>query len=388
MPTYSQDQLKSDVNGKIKGKIGVLVDFQSTINQSVRQVLSENDLLTTRRRTALTPNLFEGVFEYAAPTDLKAYGIITVQNQKWENTPYWSLVPYEQFLRRQDNLTVAVSDYDFIRKVFIKSEYDDSKVTVSSLDALGSGGGTWGAFGDAENVEAGTDNYVQGSGSVKFDISSAGGTTAGIENTGLDSTDLSDFFKGDGNAVTWAYLTSKTNVTNFIIRFGSSNSNYYSKTVTTQSDGTAFVDGWNLLNFDLSTFDTTGTPVEVTMNYSAVYMTKAAGKVSEVGYRFDDIVLRRGEINNLYYYSFYGWQTSAGVYIENSTTSSDKLNASIEEYELILAKCTELAAGEVDEEKTADRERRRYKELKRSYMMNHPSESLVMISTVATFQKV
>ena len=385
MPIYNQSQLQSDVNARIKGKVGILVDTQSTLNQAVREVLTDMDLLTTRRRVALTPNLFQGIFEYAAPTDLKGYGIITVQNQKWTVTPNWELVPYEQFLRRQDRNTLAVSDYDFIRKVFMNSVIDDTKVTVSNLDSLTSGGGTWGGFGDAENVEAGTDNFVEGNASVKFDIDAAGGTTAGIVNSTLDSTDQTAFFQGDGNCTAWAYITSTTNLTNFIFRIGSDSTNYYSKTVTAQSDGTDFVDGWNLLNFDLSTFDTTGTPVITATTYSAIYFTKTAGKISEVGYRFDDIVLRRGEINNLYYYSSYGWQTSAGVYIADSTTASDFVNAGPEEYQLILAKASELAADEVDEDKVSAKQASKYEKLKKAYEAGHPSESQIMISTTADF---
>lgn len=388
MPVYTRTQLLSDVNARIKGKSGILIDPASTLNQGVRQVLSEIDMVSTRRRTALTPNLFSGLFEYAAPTDLKGYSIISVQNQKWTKTPFWSLVPYEQFLRRQDANTIAVSDYDFIKKVFLNSVVVDTKTTVSSLDSVTSGGGTWGAFGDATNVEADESNFVEGSGSIKFDISAAGGTTAGIVNSTLSAVDLSGYFEGDSNGIAWAYIVSTTGLTNYIIRYGSDSSNYYTKTVTTQADGTAFVVGWNLLDFNLATFTTTGTPVETAMDYSAIYMTKTAGKISEVGYRFDYLSLRRGEVNNLYYYSKYGWQSSTGTYKENSTAASDYLNCDGDEYEIILAKCSELAADEVDEDKVSQKQEKRYKELKRAYQMSNPSEALIQISTVATFVKV
>lgn len=388
MPVYTFAQLKSDVNGKIKGKIQVLIDSQSTLNQGVRETLSEIDFRSMRRRTPLVPNLFSGIFEYAAPTDLKGYGIISVLNQKWTPGTPWGLVPFEQFFRRQDGNTISVSDYDFIRKVFIKSEINDTKTTLSLLDSLTAGGGTWGAFGDGTNVEAGTDNSINGRASIKYDISAAGGTTAGIVNSTLNQVDLSAFFNGDGNVVVWAYITSTTNLTNFIFRIGSDSSNYYHKTVTTQADGTAFVNGWNLLNFNFATFSTQGTPVETLMDYCAIYMTKTAGKISEVGYRFDSIIFRRGEINNLYYYSKYGWQSSAGSYKENATTTSDYLNCDTEEYEIIVAKCSEMAADEVDEEEVSKKQEARYKRLKRAYEMANPSEALVMISTTADFVKV
>lgn len=388
MPIYTQAQLKTDVNGKIKGKIGVLIDFQSTLNQGVRQVLSDMDLKSHRRRTALTPNLFSGLFEYAAPTDLKGYGVITVQNQKLTPATPWSLVPYEQFMRRQDPNTIAISDYDFTKKIFIKSQIVDTKTVLSNLDTTTSGGGTWALFGDAENVESAIDNHVEGNGSIKFDISSAGGTTAGIVNTTLTSSDLDAYFQGDGSIIVWAYITSTTNLTNFIIRVGSDSSNYYTKTVTAQSDGTAFVNGWNLLNFSLATYTTVGTPVSTAIDYCALYFTKTTGKVSETGYRFDQILFRRGEINNLFYYSNYGWQSASGTYKENSTLTTDLINCNTEEYEIILAKCTELAADEVDEDKVSEKQSALYRTLKQAYKKNNPSEALNMISTTVDFVKV
>lgn len=388
MPTYTYSQLKSDINGKIKGKLGILIDPRSTINQGVRQVSADLDLLTTRRRTALTPNLFNGLYQYTCPADLKGYSIISIQNQKFSRTPFWSLVPYEQFMRRQDPSTIAISDYDGIRTIFIQSEVDDTTTTLSMLDSLTSGGGTWAAFGDAENVEATTSDFVQGNASIQFDISSAGGTTCGIVNSTLSQSDLSPFFGGRGSCTVWAYITSTTNLTNFILRVGSDSGNYYTKTVTTQFDGTAFVNGWNLLNFNLATFTTVGTPSETAMDYCAIYFTKTAGKISEVGYKFDDIVFRLGEINNLYYYSGYSWQTSGGTYIKNSTADTDYLNAGEEEYELILAKCAELCADEVDEERVSEKQQVIYNRLSKIYKASNPSESLVMVTTVADFVKV
>ena len=394
MPIYTQSQLKSDVNAKIKSKIGILVDFQSTLNQGVRQVVSEIDLVSIRRLSQLVPNLFSGLFEYAAPTDLKGYGIITVQNQRFTMAREWSLVPYEQFMRRQDQNTIAVSDYNGLKKLFLNTDSSslvpNAKTTVSSMDALTSGGGTWGPFGDvtAGDVYQDQNNFVEGTGSIRFNINAAAGTTAGVVNSTLTSSDMSAYFSQNGSAFIWAYITSTTNLTNYKLRLGSSSSNYNTMTATTQADGTAFVVGWNLLKFDMSSVTATGTPVTTTITYGAIYMTKTAAKVSETAYRFDFLVLRRGEVNNLYYYSGYGWQTTGGTYIKNSTTSSDLLNAEEDEYEIILAKCAELAAGEVDEEKVEDREMSRYRMLKKDYSMNHPSESLIMISTTADFTRV
>lgn len=410
MPIYTQTQLQSDINGKIKGKIGILVDAQSTMNQGVREAIADIDFLTMRRRVQLTPNLFQGLFEYLCPTDLKGYSIITVQDQIFGRARPWSLVPYEQFMRRQDANTIAVSDYDFIRKVFLntvkRNGYGPSptgasglndgtilpnaSVVIANMDSLTSGGGTWEPFGDVSvgAVYQDQDNFVEGNGSIRFDINANAGTTAGIQNNALAASDLSTFFNQNGSFFYWAYIASPTNLTSYTLRLGSDSSNYKYQAVTSQFDSTAFVTGWNLLQFNALNLQTQGSPVLTAITHAALFMTKTTGKVSETGYRFDILQARRGQVNNLYYYSSYGWQSSGGTWKENSTAPSDVLNVGSEEYQIILSKCAELAAGEVDEQRVEDKEEKRYEKLKKIYMQANPSEALIMISTVADFVKV
>lgn len=381
---YNYSQIKSDVNARIKGKIGILIDARSTINQGIRQTISDIDFLTSRRKARLTPNLFTGIYEYAAPTDLKGYGIITIQNQTFEKSRYWNLVPYEQFLRRQDYNTIAVSDYDGLRKILLNTIVDDEKVTIGSFDSVTG----WTAIGDAINIDEDKTDFITRNASLSFDISDVGGTTAGVENSSVANIDLTEYLKGNGTVTVWVKIASTTGLTNYKMRIGSSSGDYYEKTTTTQSDGTAFVTGWNLLKFDLTSLIIVGTPVDTLCVYSALYMTKAGTKVSETGYKFDDMVLHRGEISNIYYYSGYGWQTSGGIYIKNSTADSDYLNAGEEEYELMLCRCTELAADEVDEDKVSEKQANNYKVLKKTYQAGNPSEALVMTSTTMDFVKL
>jgi len=385
MPQYTYSALKSRVNAGIKGKIGILTDTRQTINDAVRQVISDFDLRSTRRKAQLTPNLFTGIYEYAAPSDLKSYGIITIEPQTNRQRNQFSLVPYEQFGRRQDSNSIAVNDYDFIRKVMVNTNVDDKNITLSELDTTSSGGGAWSGFGDVTTVSADSDDYVHGSASLTWNINADAGTTAGIVNSTLNSSDLSDYFNGNGAVFVWAKITDKTNITNFILRIGSSASAYHSKTITAASDGTAFRNGWNLLRFDMSSLTDTGSPDNTAITYAAIYMTKTTGKVSETDYRFDYLTVKRGEINNLIYYTKYGWQTSSGTYLENSTVDSDLLNADTDEYNLIIDKATELAAMEVDEYDIADRTAKKYSVNLMAYKLRNPSEALVMITTYADF---
>lgn len=385
---YTYSQLRGRINGGIKGKVGILVGDRELINSVARQVTADVDLRSMRRRTPMSPNLFSKVFEYLAPTDIKDYGIINITPQTQAKAPDYRLVPSEEFRRRQDSTTMAIEDFDLGRKILVNAAVNDSMLTISPLDSTTSGGGTWAGFGDGTNLRADTDQYVSEGGSLRWDISAAAGTTAGIVNTAVNSYNMTDYLQGNGAAFVWVYITSITNLTNFIIRLGDSASVYYQKTTTTQSDGTAFVAGWNLLRFDLTSLTTSGTPSITTSRYVAIYMTKTAAKVSETDYRFDSIVLRRGVVNRLQYYSKYPWVSAAGTRLENSTANDDVLTADTTEFELYVMKGIELAGQEVDEFDASDRAAKKYEIAKKSYCFNNPSEAQTMISIYADFIKM
>ena len=84
------------------------------------------------------------------------------------------------------------------------------------------------------------------------------GTTAGIVNSTLDTFDYTDFLYG--SVFVWTYITDKTDITNYKMRVGNDASNYYEMTVTDTHEDIPFLDGWNLLRFDMSSKTTTGSP--------------------------------------------------------------------------------------------------------------------------------
>lgn len=393
-PQYTNTILEADVDGMTTDVVSA-TDFLKMANKACIDVLSEIDLRSAIRRTPLAPNLFDDIFEYTAPTDLKADKIIDIQPQvKRGRFDEWVLVDPQEFDRKKEDRRVdrfgdpivlkntqwlgdnlcAVSSYDFLRKVLVSRPVDDDEIVISEFDALGD----WVAFGDAENIEVNSDDYVKGSRSLQYDISSAGGTTAGIQNSLVDAVDIT-LYLGTGSVFIWAFLTSKTNVTNFKFKVGNSSGDYYLMTATTDHAGNVFQNGWNLLRFDLSGKSTTGSPDETACTYFSIYMTKAGAKISEQAYRFDWLVFKRGEHFYLHYYSKYGWQTAAGVYIEKSTTGTDLLNVDTDEYNLILSKTAEYCERYILKNSAeADLRKREYEESKRIYKLENPSRALLL----------
>lgn len=386
MPTFTKLDLERHVKVRLHNQVGQLNGAGSNstsilfvLNSAARKVASDIDLRSTKRKATVAPNLFNDIYHYACPTDQKGMKAIGIQPQTLDRDRLsaFTLVPEEQFDQRKQSETglLSFTDRDMTRKLLASVSVNDNGFTVTPLDDLTSGG-TVAAFGDAENLVADSYDYIKGSGSVKADISSAGGTTFGIQVTSIPTFDLTDY-KSAGSAFAWVRITSATNITNYKLRLGSDSSNYYEMTATTTNEGTAFVAGWNLVRFDFSGKTTTGTPDDDACDYAVLYMTKAAGKVSETDYRFDHIIVKLGQINNYIYYSKYPWQTSSGTWIENATADTDKLNADTEEFELFVEKATEeTAAGIREYAEDWKIARENYKDLKEKYKRDYPSEAL------------
>jgi hypothetical protein len=392
MPNYSRLILKNRLAAKLSGTI-LTADLDLILNDAISEVVSDIDLKSMKRSSALSPNMFDDIFSYTCPTDLKS--IIDIRPQiKRGRMDDWRLTTEEEFDRfKEDNRLdqwgdpinlsrsqwlgdsiVAISNADFVNKIKISRPVDDDSTVISELDSLG----TWVLFGDGTNVTKDSDYYAKGSACINWDISAAGGTTAGIQNSSLTSFDITPYLSG--SVFVWTYITSTTYLTNFILRIGSSATVYYTITITTNNEGTAFYAGWNLLRFDFINKVATGSPTDTACTYVALYMTKNALKISETDYRFDWLVMKKGEHYDVIYYSLYGWQTNAGVWLESATADTDYVNCDSAELKLIEYKCAELGERHLRSARISEMFQM-YELNKKKYQQDNPSEALLLITT-------
>jgi len=386
MAQFTRAQFKASLNSALKNKTGMLTDYDDSINRVVRNVISEVKLRSQKRKSRLAPNLFSDIYTYSAPVDLDEQAISGISPQvDREGWSDWGLVTVEEFdiKKSVSDRLVAVDDHDDIKKLLISKDINDNTMSISSLDSITSGGGTWEVVGGATNLVADSSDYIKGSGCLVYDIDATSTTTAGIRNTGLDVFDFTEY--QSSSIFHWVYIQNTTGITSYTLKVGSSTANYYTKTVTSTNEGTSFVTGWNLLRFDMANATVVGTPVLTTFNYVEIYMNKLTSKVSETGYRADYLEAKIGKIYDLYYYSDYGWQNSSGTWIEESTDDSDILNASNGEYELFIQKGVEIIGPDVEEDKRADIAARKFQQLKDDYEMANPDDSLILQIEYYTF---
>ena len=397
---FAQSELNTSVGKGLTGDI-VDADFLTIANDAVKEVIADIDLRGCIRSSALSPYLFDGINQYSYPTDAKGDKVIDVEPQMGRGrNDYWKLKSAEEFDRlKEDNRTdrwgepivynqdyfsgdniMAIRRDDLVNKLLLSRVIDDTSLIISSLDSLTAGGGTWTLFGDATNLTADSVNRVKGNASTNWDITAAGGTTAGIYNDDVNTFDVEPY-KTDGSAFAWVYLSSATNVTNFILRIGSSSSAYYYITVTTNNEAASFYAGWNLLRFDFTNKSTTGTPNDDACDYVNLYMTKDAGKVSETDYRFDHIILKLGKQQQLRYYSRFGWQSSEGTHLEDATTTTDLLNCETDEYHLFVAKTRQRYSEFLKDWTRANKYEKEYEKKKKQYIFDNPSRALMLQQT-------
>ena len=399
-PTYTNQNLRDLLNGRIKGKRVKLVDVDNVLNSAVRIVKNDVDLRGAIRRSTLAPNLFDDIYSYTLPTDVDKF-IDIIPQVKAERKPEWDFVTEEYFERNKEvreNL-VAIGHDDQDRNLLLSRVVKDSRVTLGQLESPTGDGDTWAGFGTTNDsdIKADEDDFVSGNGAVRFqdDTADLAGTTVGIQNKGLDAVDLSKYLARGSVFVRGRLTTGDTNILQLNVRLGSDTSNYYTISDSTTNENVPFKTGWNLVRLDLSGKTATASPVDTAIDYAAIYWTKTAGQhINDTDYGFDLIVVAKGQIHDLLYYSRYLWQTSAGAYQENTSATTDRLNVFEDELELVLTKAAELAFLELSDENGWKQAQAMYgsvedgKGMVGAYMRKHPSQAMILLESTYEFATV
>lgn len=218
--------------------------------------------------------------------------------------------------RRDNNLFLVVNHY---------SKYP--ALIVSHFESLTADGGTWEAdttTSDATNLSVDNVSFTHGSGSLSFDVdvSQSGNNRATILNDELTAEDLSD----EKDVSSWVLdvtIPDVTYVTSYTFYWGSSASNYYSVTATTDINGNALVTGVNTLKFNWLGATVTGTPDDTAISYIRIDVNYSASQADATSFKLDYLRLIRPEILTFYYSSWNVGTNSGGTQIKAFTSTTD-----------------------------------------------------------------
>lgn len=364
-------RLESKIHSSTLNKIS---DVYNLIYEAGANVLGEIDPRETLRITPITNAIYDQVYSYVAPTDLKGNKIKDIRPQANRKvSDNFSQTSGEQFDLYKSNQSFTIEDNSLVRTVRISKDLSPGQ-TINDATTL-TENGTWAAGGNAINLAADTLNKISGSASLKFDIS-ASGSTAYLENSTMAALDLTDYVNV-GSIFVWVYIPSTSIITSVNLRWGSDSSNYYHQTVTASHDNTSFVVGWNLLRFDWSASTLVGTSINTAIDYLRV--TFAYSGTATTSCRVDSVVIKTGTIYEMVYYSKYLFRSSAGTWKEIPTSDSDLINLDTDGINVLLYELQELAIQELQgDSMNADLNyiAEKKKAVWNAYKANHKSEAI------------
>lgn len=345
---YTIENLKQAIEREMHGRtVDRLQDVYETAYDAALILMSSCDLKESQRTTQISPQLFDDVYAYSAPADFKS--IIDVyptegRRKGYENQEDFRRTGQKEFSMRGSIEAPMVSEKWLNGARFLLLRKYPSMGQRVQLESFDSETGVT-EIGDVGTLATNRLTFWEGSASLSLELSGATGSGA-IEKT-LSSQDLTNY-KLLSSWFIKVYIPSgfSSRFTSFTIQHGNSNGVDWSKTVTTQHDGTAFRDGMNLLRFDWSSASESGTVDETVMDYMRLTFTYSSGTAIP-GVLVDDFNIQMGTMYDLDYYSNYLFMSNAGVWKEKPTEDTDRIMLSTDSYRIFADLASMLACGEV-----------------------------------------
>lgn len=342
--SYSLNNVASDLSAILHGtNLNQIESLRALYDRAARQVLLDVDLQETIRVQQTTTPIYNQVFDYAVPVDLKGNKIIDIlpqvnrtpsdifvqdYNQQFDITKIWT---------GQDQFTILFNTG--LKTVRIAAPNLTAPVLINQASSVAENG-TWTAGGSATNLRVDNVNFVIGAGSLMFDLPAAG-SSGYLENSTMDPLDLEEWVNQATNFL-YTFLPSASAFSSVTFRFGSDNSNYYSLTATVNQQNTAFVNGWNQCQYLWSSMAVTGTPDQNNLDY--IRVTWAYDGTAQTAVKLNNIFTALGTILNMEYYSKYLFRNATtGAWQENVLDDSDLVNLDTESYNIYLYQVVYLA---------------------------------------------
>jgi hypothetical protein len=338
--SYKVQDLLNDLSSTIHGTTANKVpNIFAHINRAARAVLLDVDPKETQRIVAL-PQVFNNIFDYPIPVDVKGDGMIDLRPQAGRSPRDIFVQGYSQNFDAFKGVSLAnkiITQWNTgVKTLRIEAPTLTTPIVVTDTGTITG----WSATAGAQNISLDTSLNVAGGGDIQFDLA-AGSATGSVQISTLSPIDLTGHVNID-TLFFWVYLPLGSAVTSLALRWGTDvTGNYYTGTATTTQQGTAFQTGWNLISIPWSTATKVGSPTSTL--FKAVQLIVSYNSTLQTGVRFCNLTSNTGYIFELQYYSKYLFRNpSTNVFQETvvdvATDANTLINLDTDSYNLLFNK--------------------------------------------------
>ncbi len=343
--SYSVTNLKSDLTGMLHGTtLSQISGVNNLIDRAAREVLLDVDPAETKRTVEISTPIFDDIWDYAVPADLKGNRVIDIKPNSFRFPSDRMSQSYNKDFDINKNFLDSNSAFTIVHNTGVKTIRidDNNQIKGITLDTADTDQG-WTAVSTASNLKTDNVNFISGSGSISFDLAAGANPSTGTINKTLASQlDMTDHLN-QSSLFYYVWFPTASDITSVELQWGSDSSNYYSRTATVTSEGNSFADGWNLIRAEWLGATVTGTPVVTAIDFVQVGVTYNG--TAQTAVRVDNIVSNLGRIMEIEYYSKFLFRDSTtGGFQETVADDSDLINLDTESYNLLTYKAGILAA--------------------------------------------
>lgn len=325
--------IKDDLRGVIHGTtVDKITNLYGLFNRTASQVLLDVDLQETKQIQTLA-QVFNSVYDYSSPEDLKGNRIIDLRPQAGRKGDTWpqrfnQWFDKKKWLKNQNQFTVQHKSG--VKSLRIDAPFLTAPIVLSDTGSVS----PWSVGGTASTLGIDTKFNPAGSGAIQFNMTAGTGyiqasTLASVDLTGHEQIDQ-EFF--------WAYFPSVP--TSVELRWGSSPIAYYYGSATTQADGTPLKAGWNMITIPWATASISGSPVISAYNTIRFSIVSPSAMV---GVKFCYPTSNQGQYLEAEYYSKYMFRNpTTNVFkekvVDDSTDLDTLVNVDTESYPIYFNK--------------------------------------------------
>lgn len=345
--SYSILNLKQDLTGATHNtQLNQITNLDGLINRAARQLLLDLDPQETKRTLEFIAPIFNGVYDYPIAADVKGNKIIDIFPQV-QRLPQdiWTQAYNQAFDVAKQNIFSMLDMFTMnfntgFKTLRINSPWLNPPVIINNIEGI-TVNGTWATGGTATNLIVNNMNFAQGAGSLQFDVAVG---TGYLENSTMAAVNLSNVVN-QSSLFVWVYVPTGSQLTSVNLRWGSSSSNYYTFTTTQTQQGTVFVNGWNLCQFQWSSATVVGVPNNTAINYSRISLVMTG---TNTAVKLNGLNSILGTILNYSYYSKYLFRDAiTGSFQETVTDDSNLINLDTESYNLLFNQVAYLTVQQI-----------------------------------------